>query len=165
MIMSRAIPILLLGLSLGACARASTDYPSLAIRDVERAQGTMLPPAPYIPPPISAATGDQLTRLAQQADAAHREFGTLADRARRAVTAARGQGPGSDNWAVAQVAVAQLESQRSATMIQLADLDRIFVDAAAQGNELTRIEEVRQKVSAMVDSENLLIDELLRSLR
>lgn len=163
--MSRAIPILLLSLSLGACASAGEDYPSLAIRDAERAQGTMLPPPPYIPPPISAATGDQLTALADQAASAHREFNTLAARARRAVSAARGQGPGSDNWAVAQVAVAQLESQRSATMIHLADLDRLFVDAAIEGNELTRIEQTRQQVTTLVDSENALIDELLRSLR
>ncbi len=169
MTMHRALSTLIFGLStslvLGACAKAGPEYPSLAIRDAERAQGSMLPPPPYIPPPIPAAVGDQLTQLSTQAQTSHREFDTLATQARRAVAAARGQGPGSDSWAVAQIAVAKLESQRSATMIPLADLDRLFVDAASEGNELTRIEQTRGQVAAWVASENALIDELLAALR
>ncbi len=156
-----------LGCSLAACAASSEEYPSLALRPAERVSGTMEPPvpAPYVPPPTPAAVIDRLDQLAGQATSAHQAFLAEAPRARSAVAAARGSGPGADSWAVAQVAVAGLESSRSKAMIALADLDRLYVDAAIGGEELDRIGAVRDRVATQVDEQNATIDRLLGELR
>jgi hypothetical protein len=156
----------LLGCSLAACA-ASDAYPSLALRDVERATGTLQPatPAPYVPPAPSSAVLGRLDRLAADAASAHRAFLAEAPRARGAVAAARDAGPGADSWARAQVAVAGLESTRSQAMIALADLDRIYVDAALDGSDLARVDAVRDQVAAQVEEQNAAIDGMLGDLR
>ena len=156
-----------LGCSLGACATPSEEYPSLALRPAERVTGTMQPPlpAPYVPPPTPAAVVDRLAQLSGEAASAHRAFLAEAPRARTAVAAARGAQVGAESWSVAQVAVAGLESARSRAMIALADLDRLYVDAAVGGEELTRIGAVRDQVSGQVDEQNATIEGLLGQLR
>lgn len=162
----RASFVVVLGCSLGACA-ASDAYPSLAIRDVERASGTMAPAEPASPVMLAPATGvvDRVDRLAADAASAHRAFLAAAPPARSAVAAARGSGPGADAWARAQVAVAGLESTRSRAMIALADLDRIYVDAAVEGTDLARIAAARDQVAAQVGEQNAAIDAMLGDLR
>jgi hypothetical protein len=164
---NRSCLVAALGCSLGACATPSEEYPSLAIRDAERVGGTLQPvaPEPYVPPPTPAAVVDRLEQLAGEAASAHRAFLAEAPQARSAVAAARGQGPGADSWARAQVAVAGLESARSKAMIALADLDRLYVDAAVAGDELDRIGAVRQRVAMQVDEQNAAIESLLGDLR
>jgi hypothetical protein len=163
---ARACVLFLLGGSLGACAGASDKYPSLAIRDAERATGTLQPAeaAPYVPPAPPAAVLGRLDQLAAEAATAHQAFLAEAPQARNAVSAARGAEPGADSWARAQVAVAGLESKRSRAMIALADLDRIYVDAALEGTELARIATTRDRVAAQVDEQNATIDAMLRNL-
>jgi hypothetical protein len=155
-----------LGCSLAACT-ASDAYPSLALRDIERATGTLQPvtPAPYIPPAPSAEVLGRLDQLAAEAASAHQLFLAEAPQARRAVAAARGAGPGADSWARAQVAVAGLESTRSRAMIALADLDRIFVDSALDGSDLALVGAVRDQVAAQVGEQDAAIDGLLGDLR
>jgi hypothetical protein len=50
-------------------------------------------------------------------------------------------------------------------MIALADLDRIYVDAAVEGLELTRIATTRDRVAAQVDQQNATIDAMLGTMR
>jgi hypothetical protein len=163
----RSCLLALLGSSLGACVAASDAYPSLAIRDAERAAGTLQPaePAPQVAPAPPAAVLDRLDQLAADAASAHQTFLVAAPQARSAVAAARGAGPGADSWAQAQVAVAGLESTRSRAMIALADLDRIYVDAAVDGTELTRIATTRDRVASQVGEQNAAIEDMLRDLR
>jgi hypothetical protein len=166
MSLARFTAQVMLGCSLAGCT-ASDAYPSLALRDVERATGTLQPaaPPPYVPPAPSSAVLGRLDQLAADAASAHRAFLAEAPRARGAVAAARGAGPGADSWARAQVAVAALESTRSRAMTALADLDRIYVDAALEGTDLTRVGEVRGRVAAQVDEQNAAIDGMLGDLR
>jgi hypothetical protein len=164
---NRTCLIVALGGSLGACASASEEYPSLAIRDAERVAGTMEPAEAtlYLPPATPAATLDRLEQLAGEAASAHQAFVVEAPRARSVVAAARGAEPGADSWARAQVALAGLEASRGKAMIALADLDRLYVDAAVEGTELTRIAATRDRVSAQVDEQNAAIDAMQRDLR
>jgi hypothetical protein len=150
---------------LAGCATADDgEYPSLAIRDAERVSGTLPPPAPYVPPPTPPAVADRLTQLTSEAVSAQRTFEAAAPRARAAVNAARGDAVGSEDWALAQVALAGLESARSRAMIALADLDRLYVDAATEGGELTRIAATRDQVIAQVEQQNATISGLLGAL-
>jgi hypothetical protein len=165
---NRACLIAALGCSLGACATTPPDeYPSLAIRDAERVAGTMQPvaPEPYVPPPTPAAVVDRLEQLSRDASSAHEAFLAEVPRARRTVAGARGAQPGAESWSVAQVAVAGLESSRSRAMIALADLDRLYVDAAVGGEELTRIDAVRERVATQVAEQDATIAGLLGELR
>ncbi len=153
---------------LAACATPDEDlYPSLALRDAERATGSFEPvaPQPYVPPPTPQAVIDHLGQLEADATSAHRAFLAEAPAARRTIVAASGAEFGSDGWARASVALAGLESARSKAMIALADLDRLMVDAALEGGELERIVAVRDTVTAQVDEQNETIEDLSRSLR
>ena len=154
------VPIALLA----ACKTADDSYPSLAIRPAERATGTLVPVEPYVPPPTPPAVGNRLAQLSAQVTSAHATFQQEAPKARSAVSAARGSGPGSEAWSVAQVAIAELESSRSKAMIALADLDRLYVDASVEGGELTRIAAIRDAAIAQVEEENRTINGLLGAL-
>ena len=163
---NRALLLAALGCSLGACM-ASDKYPSLALRDAERVAGTMQPAEPeaYVPPATPAAVLSRLDQLSGEAASAHQAFLAEAPKARSTVAAAHGSGPGADSWAVAQVAVAGLESSRSKAMIALADLDRLYVDAAVAGDELERIGATRDRVAAQVEEQNAAIESMLGELR
>jgi len=152
---------------LAACASAQGDYPSLAIREGERVSGTLEPAAaqPYVPPPTPAEVVGRLEQLSGEAAATHRDFLGAAPGISRTVSAARGSEVGSEAWAQAQVALANLDSIRSRAMIALADLDRLYVEAVTQGAEVERIAEARERVSQLVDAENAVIDELGGTLR
>jgi len=164
---NHALVLAVLGSTLCACTTASEEYPSLAMRDAERVAGTMQPaaPAPYVPPPTAPAVLERLDQLAGEASSAHQAFLAAAPQARSAVAAARGEGPGADSWARAQVAVSGLEASRGKAMIALADLDRLYVDAAVEGDELDRIGAARDRVATQVAEQNATIDGMLSELR
>lgn len=153
--------VLIAALLLAGCATPPEgEYPSLAIRDVERVAGTLAAPEPPPPAPPLPATLDRLDALLDQASAAHARFLAAAPRARGTIGAAAGAAAGSENWARAQVALAGLEGARSQAMIALADLDRLYVDAAVAGESLQRISAARESVTAMVEEEDRLIASL-----
>jgi len=150
-----------------ACATPTGEYPSLAIRDVERVTGTLEPveATPYVPPATPDAVLDRLDQLAAEAASAHQAFLAEVPNARRVVTATRGAEIGTDGWARASVAVAGLEGTRSRAMIALADLDSLLVDAAIEGGALERIVAVRDTVTAQVEEQNATIESLLGANR
>ena len=147
-----------------ACASGPDDYPSLAIRDAERVSGTLQPAEPYVPTPAAPVVLQNAQALVDQAEAAHESFrGKLAG-ARSAVQAARGAGFGSEPWAVASVAIAGLETERSRAMIALADLDRLAVAAATDGGATGELAAAQARVDALVSEESATIEGLLSSL-
>lgn len=153
--------------ALGACATSGDRYPSLAIRDVERAQGQFDPIAspslavPEVALPGGGSLAERLSALGAVADAAHRAFLAAAPAAARRANAAAGAAIGSDSWATAQVALADLDSARSMTAIPLADLDTLMVANAVQARDVSAIEAVRQQVLTQVREQ----DEVLARLR
>jgi hypothetical protein len=120
-------------LLLGACA-ASGDYPSLAIRDVERVAGSASPATgsaeviPTLPPP-SADLTTRLAGLVDTARQAHARFEAKRAPAERAVAAAGA--PRSDGWTAGQVALSDLQTARSGALVALAELDQLYVDERA----------------------------------
>src|SRR3990167_1161530 len=116
---------------------------------------------PYVAPATPAAVLAGLDSLTGDAAAAHTAFLAKAGTVTRTVSAARGSGPGSDAWALAQIALAELESERSRAMIALADLDRLYVAAATDGSTLDQIAAARAEVERMVAAETETVDQLL----
>lgn len=153
--------------NLTACATPHGSYPSLAIRDVERAEGRFEPsPAaplevPAVALPATGTLQERLQALSARGDAANRAFLAGVGRAAQLASAAAGAAVGSDAWASAQVALADLDSARSLTAVTLADLDTEMVAAAVQAEDVSAIEAVRGRVLTHVGEQ----DEVLARLR
>ena len=86
-------------------------------------------------------------------------------RAGQTVAAGNGAAPGSESWAVASIALAELESERSAAMVALADLDQLFAAARIEGGDTSAIAAARDEVSAMIGDEDLVLSGLRSRLR
>lgn len=151
-------------LALTGCAATADNYPSLAIRDAERVSGTMAvpaaPPAALPPAPPSA----DLAALLAAIRAGHTRFAAQTGATQRTVAAARGAAVGSDSWSAAQVAVADLEGERSQVMIALADLDRLYASASVAGADVTAAAAALAEANALVAQENAEIARLLGTL-
>ena len=166
-----ALPLMTLTLALPlvltACAADTSDYPSLARRAVERslpATGTApqaSPPAPAAALPPGADLSARLARLTEQAGKAHGAFDSRLGKAQRAVASGSGSARGSEGWALASVALADLESARSEAMIALADLDQLYAAARIDGTESKAIADARDRVMGWIGEE----DRALAALR
>jgi hypothetical protein len=147
---------------LAGCA-SQGDYPSLAQRPVERVEGTFTPatpePAPAPPPAPSADLLARLTELQRNAFTLHDEFVAATPAATRLAEAAGGTG--SDSWASAQVALADLDSLRSRAAVSLAELDALWVDSTVEAGPRDAIGAARDAVEGLVRQE----DEVLARLR
>ncbi len=163
--MVKRIAPALLAIALAACASPQGAYPSLAVRDAERATGTLQPPEPYVPAPPSAAAMNDVEKLVEQAHGAFESYRDKLDGVRRAALAARGAEVGGDAWARASVAIAGLETERSRTMVPLADIDRMLVAAATEGARTAEFEDAQTLIGEMVDFETAGIDEIRNVLR
>ena len=157
--------------SLGACATPQGEYPSLAVRDVERAEGEFATgePARLDVPPLDIDLADglegRLAALISAAQDAHAEFTDVAPRAERLVAVARGSGIGSDSWAAAQVALAELDSARSRAAVPLGDLDVLYAAARIAAEDSAAIEAARNQVIALVGEEDATLETLRGRMR
>lgn len=152
-----------------ACAKDQEGrYPSLAIRDVERIEGSaqVVTPAPAAPVP-DAPSPDLLIRLDQlttQAGQAHNEFLARTPTTERNVRAAAGSAIASDRWVSAQIALAELERSRSQLTIALAELDALRVAAELDGAGIAEIGATWKNVDEMAQAENAIISRLISQL-
>ncbi len=153
-------------LALSACASTGDDYPSLAIRDVERAQGQFEPVAvepinvPEVPVNYEGSLDARLTMLVEAARSAHQRFSASAPAARRTVASAGRAAIGSNAWGASQVALSDLESIRSDTAIALADLDILHIAASVAAEDRVQIDAARDSVIALVEEEDATLAEL-----
>jgi hypothetical protein len=172
--LSKAAPLFPLGAAmlLPACA-ASTAYPSLAVRKVERVEGSGMPAAGSVNavPALPPASADLTTRLAGLVDVArkaHAAFQARQANAERAVAAA-GAARG-DAWTSAEVALSDLQTTRSSALTALAELDQLYVDERAAHPEqvspaAAAIGAARDQVDGWVSAENAVADRLAARLK
>lgn len=170
--LTHIIPFAALLLATG-CASGS-DYPSLALRPAERIHGSFSSvapaadsptdsPPPVAPLPANAALSTRIDALVGEAQAAHTRFMAAAPRAQR--LAATAGGIGSDSWASAQVALADLESQRSQAAIALSTLDELHIDAVVANNQPAIISTAREAVISLIGQEDTLLSQLRTKVR
>ncbi len=127
--LTKTVIITLLVAGLTACAGASGDYPSLAMRPFESG----VAPETGAPPPAPIRPATDPARLAQLRAAAASADSAFAARAREAAALARaaaGQPAESNARAAALVALAELDTQRGRTATALAALDSLAAEAA-----------------------------------
>ena len=104
-------------LLIAACAGDKSQYPSLAIRDVERSGGVIDtgPPVEPVPLNITAIIPESsIAQLVEQARVSHGNFLARAPSVRRLAAGARGTGRDSEARGRAIVALADLTSLRRA---------------------------------------------------
>jgi len=180
---TRLAILLASALPLAACATApDRAYPSLAIRDAERAsgqypaatgecaeadgaapvEGSFEPAEPTPPPPPAPRlSNDLIERVAQleaQARTAHADFTQAVPATRSAV---RGRGAvGSKSWGRAEVALADLRSIRARTAIPLADLDTLVATRSIAGEPVDAIIVARDAVARLIEQEDDVLSEL-----
>ncbi len=70
------------------------------------------------------------------------------------MNSAAGQAVSDNSWASAQVALADLESQRSNATLALGDLDLLYTDATLSFMERDRIDSARNEVQALIGQED-----------
>ena len=163
--MHRSSSILILAasaLSLAGCANDIAEYPSLARRPAERMSGTALPVAAGTQPgpAPSAEVLGRLDSLVATARAADERFTAREGQARTLVSAASGSTLGSESWAVASVALSQLESARSDAMVTLAELDELYAAARIDAADARTIAAARDTVIALVARQDQVVGEL-----
>jgi hypothetical protein len=151
-------------LLLSGCAADPAGFPSLDRRPAERISGTAEPvtpaPEPRPPAPPSPELVARLAQLAEEAETAHLEFNARRSRTVQLVAAARGASIGSENWAQATVALAELETSRSRAMIALADLDGLYAAERTAGGDGTTIAAARDRVAAWIGEEDRTLADL-----
>jgi hypothetical protein len=146
-------------------------YPSLAIRDVERVEGRYEPipgdpiDVPPVEVPLDGPLDQRLVALVEQGRNAHARFTEAAPRASRLASAANGASVGSDAWASAQVALADLDSIRSETAIALGDLDLLFIATSVEADENASIAAARRDVLLLVQEEDRTLADLRARVR
>ena len=156
--------------TLAACAGTSGDYPSLQTRPGERVSGTFEVNGPdaqpaAAPAPASADLVARLGELSASADAAHADFLEALPRAQRLAAGASGAAIGSDAWASAQVALADLDSARSRAAIPLATLDELYLEATVADTARGEISDTRDAVIAMLEEQDAVLAQLRSTVR
>ncbi len=155
--------------ALTACAADQGRFPSLDKRPAERISGTSdvvaaEAAATPAPPPEIAPSPELAARLGQlvgRIETVHQRFLARRPAAAARVSAAAGAAVASESWAIATVALADLESTRSEAMIALADLDALWVTARIAGEEAPALAAGRDHAIALIGQE----DEILAGLR
>lgn len=169
--MHRSLPnaaILFSALALSACAQDNGAFPSLAKRPAERLTAVYGVPQPAtspiaLPQPAAGVLSevDSLVGKALQADARFRRGEPAAQQLVGQAGRAR---IGSEPWAIATMAVSELEAARSQAMVPLAELDRMFTEAMTRGEDVTRIAAARDRVIAIIARQDSVLGALQRRL-
>lgn len=155
--------------SLAGCSGQMAEVPSLGRRAAELADQAIPPPviADSVVAPADAA---RIRGWVESASSAHRAFNALADSRRARILAARGSARGSESWAGASVALAELQAARSQTMLPLAELDRFAItestrDAASRNPALiAAAQEAVTTIEAMLAAEDREIGALAAAI-
>lgn len=154
---------------LSGCAAPKAAYPSLAIRDVERVEGSFDAAAALVEPlaesPPSADLVERLAQLQTAAASAHRSFMDAAPETARLVNAAAGTDVTSNRWASAQIALASLESARSQAAVPLGDLDLLHANAAIALEQRQAIQAARTAVIGLIAEEDAILSDLRGKIR
>ncbi|MBX9728438.1 MAG: hypothetical protein K2X31_05985 [Sphingopyxis sp.] len=155
-----------LAIPLAACASAPAgEYPSLARRPIERS--ATVPPAPPVipdPPPASATLIEAVRALGADANRGDAEFRAALSANAGSIAAARGAATGSEAWAQGETALSRVIAARGATNFALAELDRLAITRAEQGDVagLALVEAEQARVAALVRAQDDRIAAALR---
>ena len=150
-----------------SCAADSGRYPSLTVRDAERAVGQFSPAAPDNPPEPAGAQEDAaridgaaIDDALDAARGAHARFEQSEPATTRLVEAARANPGDEDLQSRALVSLAGLSSLRSQTARALADLDQLGADAAGSFAPRDSFTSAQMQIAGLVQQQDAVLDML-----
>ena len=162
--MKTAPALALLALSLTACAKDDTRYPSLSPRAVEKL-GFAEPEVAVVEAKPDPALDARIVTLGQSLDTLAKGFARDVATAEAAAGRARGKAVGSDPWLEAQTALAGLDDWRAQTSSLLTDVDQIASDrAAALAPDYHGLTTLRERVAAEGERQGATIDRIQATL-
>jgi hypothetical protein len=150
----------LLAFALGGCASADGRYPSLAVRDAERAQGTLDPSPPIEAEVVGTTDMNALLAPLDRAQEAHAKFAAQQDEVTALALASRGVGPEDDRRSRALVGLAALTSLRGQTALALADLDQLEIAAATEFKRTKEIRDLQATIRQLIAEQDTTLDSL-----
>ncbi|MBD2842289.1 hypothetical protein [Erythrobacter rubeus] len=160
------LAVALAAFAVTGCAGDPSRYPSLAVRDVERAMGQFSPTAAEDPEPIRpVASSADIGALTARAQQSHDRFLEAQTGVTRLVESARGRGIESNARQRALVALADLTALRSDTTLAVGDLDLLKAEAATTFAPTEEIDAAREEVAALLAEQDDTLDSLWEQLR
>lgn len=166
--MRRFAALVMLTLSLAACAADQDGFPSLERRPAERVSGTAVPIAAAteeVPVPPTPEVSGRLGSIENAALNADAKFKARTPETRRLVNAGAGAAVASEGWSVATAALAALEGARSEAMIALADLDAMYAAERVAGGDGAAIAASRDRVLLLIGEEDAVLIALRERMR
>ncbi|GMN02722.1 hypothetical protein [Erythrobacter sp. MTPC3] len=152
--------------TLSGCAGDTGRYPSLAIRDVERASGQFTPTSAETQSPIRpVASAAQLSDLLESARQSQLRFANARGDTERLVRSAQGRSIDSNARQLALVALADLATLRSDTALAIGDLDLLKAEAATTFAPQADIDAARAEISTLLDAQDSALDTLWARLQ
>lgn len=151
-------------LFLSGCAASSEKYPSLAIRDFERAAENSVINESGSAPMLSAKLSAALQDARELAASRNADFNGALAGVRSKIAATRGSGPNSNAWGEAQIALADLSRHRSQTAVALGNIDMIVAEASADLVDVGHEQAIQSEVAAMLAQQDRALAQL-RSIR
>ena len=154
-----ALPATAAAFLVAGCLGDGAQYPSLAMRDVERADGVAMPASapPPVPAIVSVAELDAIVARARDYD---RGFAAARPQASRLAQRAAGASRNSDLRSQALVALARLTTLHGQTTIALGELDRLEAQAAGSLAPITAIREAQTEVARIAAGQDAAIDSI-----
>ena len=158
-----ALPLLAAPLLAGC--DTSADFPSLALRPIEKIGMAAEPPATPEPAPGAAPLGGEAEAAVAAAEESDRNFRAELASAETAVSGAQGSSVDSEAWVAAQETLSRAESARAGTAAALATLDaaRLAADRAPTAALLDAIQRITALDRSQADALSALIARLPQS--
>jgi hypothetical protein len=152
-------------LTLGGCASAEGDFPSLAKRPYEKANPIEEPVAvaETLTATLPADLQRQIDALLSRSSLAHAAFETSAPSLRSVIQSAGNPALGSESWINAHMTLSRTDSLRSDGVAALGEIDQLIARARDNGADsglIALLSAPQQKIAERVSAENAEIERL-----
>ncbi len=159
-----ALTLTSLTLTVGACSKDVTGYPSLGIRPVEKL-GFAEPEVKAAVATSDPALDSAIAALAGRLDAITTGFARDAAKTEASARTARGAAVGTDPWLAAQTALAGLDDWRAQSSALVTDIEQRATDRAARLQpDYPALTALRSKAQAENDRQGATIGRIQASL-
>lgn len=151
-------------LTLGGCASASGDFPSLAKRPYEKANPVEeVAVAETLTTTLSADLQRQVDALLSRSSMAHAAFENALPSVRATIQSAGNPVTGSESWANAHTALSRTDSLRADSVAALGEIDRLVAREREKGADsglVALLTAPQQIIAGRVTAENAEVERL-----
>lgn len=158
----------LASLTLGGCAGASGDFPSLAKRPYEKANPVEeVAVAETLTTALSADLQKQVDALLTRSSIAHAAFENALPSIRATIQSASNPATGSESWVNAHTILSRTDSLRADGVAALGEMDRLVANEREKGADsglVALLTAPQQIIAERVTSENAEVERLTQMI-